>query len=123
MRKVFLAIALILVASVGTTGRSTAAGVYGAGVVVLTLHNASDACVWVTMHENSRELGTAVVEPWHSWVHERFVTGGVAKVRAQFWSPKNGCHGAFFEDRYDFIEGKVTLTILKTNSGSYIMRR
>jgi hypothetical protein len=122
MRKIFLAIALIKIASVGTAARSGAA-LPGGGNVTLTLRNISDACVWVTWHENTRELGTKVLEPDHTWIVERYVTGGVAKVRAQIWSPKNGCHGSFIQDRYDFIEGKTTLTILKTATGSYIMQR
>jgi hypothetical protein len=121
MRRLVFAIALVFVASVGTSTRSTAA-LPGDGIVTLTLHNTSDACVWVTMHEGSRELGTHVLEPNHTWIHERWTTGGTAKVRAQVWAPRNGCHGSFIEDRYDFIRGKTTLTILKVGN-SYIMRR
>ena len=126
MRKVFLTIALIIVASVGMTGLSRAA-TPGGGNVVLTLHNTSDTCVWVTVHENTRELATKVLSPGNGWIIDlRYVTGGVAKVRAQFWSPKNGCNGSFVQDRYDYIEGKTTLTIsgaIYNGAGSYIMRR
>ncbi len=90
--------------------------------MTLTLHNESDASVWVTMHQESKELGTRVLEPGQTWVREVWTNGGVAKVRAQFWSPQNKCRGAFFEDRYDYITGRVTLTILKQGN-SYIMRR
>jgi hypothetical protein len=132
MRKLFLAIALIIVASVGSSGRPAAQIMFHPGGrhdVHLTLHNTSDACVWVTVYdERPVELGTAVLEPGRSWFRE-LVSSGDVKVRAQFWAPKNGCHGSFIQDRYDYIMGQTALATLTisgaAHSGrdSYIMKR
>ena len=79
MRKLFLAIALIIVASVGSSGRPAAQIMFHPGGrhdVHLTLHNTSDACVWVTVYdERPVELGTAVLEPGRSWFRELVSSG------------------------------------------------